>query len=120
RHHVGKRNLPAQVSDCSTKRRSIASDIPHIPNQRPNNFHEDVRPRALVERALIVDPRESLIKRLEDLPMEHFGWNRRQVDGELKDFFQVIAAGNTLLAERLLDAETIKGDYVNDLRKAGG
>src|SRR5437764_166602 len=65
--HIYERNLASQILNCAVDGSRITTNISHVPEERADYLHEDIRPSMFIEGASVIDRGNGAVDRLSDL-----------------------------------------------------
>ena len=77
--HVGERDPALKSTDGPMNSAAVSTNVSHVPNQWPNDFHEDVRPKLFGKGAGLLDFADGVVDRRRDLLDEHLACDYRQI-----------------------------------------
>ena len=100
-------------------RSGIPTNIPHVSDNWLDDFHEHIRPDLFIEWTSIFDVGKDFFYSREYLLVKHAIRNYRQINYDLKNFFQIIAPWHSLFGKCFFDSISIECYNVDDIRKIG-
>jgi hypothetical protein len=86
----------------------VATNISHIPEEGPDNFHENIRPGILIEWAACLDSGKGPVDGVKNLLVQHLSWYCGKIQPHLQNLFKIITSRNVVFGQSFLNSNTIK------------
>ena len=118
RKDVHDRNHCIEIVNRPSNSHAVSANISHVSHQRQDDLCFNVWPILVCEGW--IDVAESFTCAIKEFLLQLFARSRGNVDGPLKNLFQVVALKfRLILFECRFDTNPVAGNDVNEIRKAG-